>query len=29
MRESLVREDDGNGGFGEVSVVVGKWVWVW
>ena len=27
MREGLVRDDDGNGGFGEVGVAVGKWVW--
>ena len=25
MREGLVREDDGNGGFGEVGV--GRWMW--
>ena len=29
MREGLVRQDDGNGGFGEVVVVVGKWLWMW
>ena len=29
MREGLVRKDDGNGGFGEVGLVVWKWVRVW
>ena len=24
-----MRQDDGNGGFGEVVVVVGKWLWMW
>ena len=29
MRKGFVREDDGNGGrCGEVSVGVGRWVWV-
>ena len=28
MREGLMREDDGNGGFGEVCVSVRRWMWV-
>ena len=28
MGEGLMREDDGNGGFGEVGVGVARWMWV-